>query len=92
MEMNKSALVKEIVEASIVENKPTSLPGSPLPATLICKVETLSKLNLNPSKNLFFQPPLMLGGEESVHEIIIGFVRKLERFSLDASVDCFQHI
>ena len=53
-EMLKSALVKEIVEASIVENKPTSLPGSPLPAALICKIEALCKLNLNSSKTPVF--------------------------------------
>ena len=37
MEMNTNLLVKEVVEAPIVENKPTSLPSSPLPA-LICKI------------------------------------------------------
>ena len=43
-EMKKSALVKEIVEASIVENKPTSLPGSPL-AALIFKIQWFLNLN-----------------------------------------------
>ena len=66
-EMKKSALVKEIVEASIVENKPTPLPGSPLPAALICKIEALCKLNLNSSKNTCFSSHPSCLGEKKVY-------------------------
>jgi len=65
--------VLEIVKAPIVENKPSSLPSSPLPALLL-------------------QPALVFGREECVHEIVVRFVRKLESFRLDASVDRLEHI
>jgi len=65
--------VLEVIEAAIVEDEPTSLPGLPAPS-------------------LLQKPPFSFGRKESVHKIVISFIRNLERFFLDVPEDCFEHV
>ena len=53
---------------------------------------SLRKLSFIFPTHLLHQPSLSLRGEESVHQVIVGFVRNFERLLLDVSEDGVQHV
>ena len=63
----------EIVQTTITQNKPSSLPAFPSPS-------------------LLHQPSFSVRGEEREHEVIVIFIRNLERLFFNVLVNSLKHI